>query len=94
MHSLDVIFLLNPEANWVDKEDDEANINWVRDFISDMEEFSDGSRYLNFAGFQEEGAEMMKSSFGTHYHRLAELKKKYDPTNLFSLNQNIKPANT
>lgn len=84
-------FLLNPEANWEHAEDDEVNINWAREFIEDMQEFSDGSRYLNFAGLQEEGDEMMRKAFGPQYTRLMELKAKYDPNNLFSLNQNIKP---
>lgn len=85
-------FLLSPEANWEHPEDDEANITWLREFIADMEEFSDGSRYLNFPGFQEEGDEMMRKSFGNKYERLQALKQKYDPTNFFSLNQNIKPV--
>ena len=55
---------------------------------------SDGSRYLNFPGFQEEGDEMIRQSFGDKYSRLAALKQKYDPTNFFSLNQNVKPANS
>lgn len=84
-------FLLNPEANWVEPEDDEANVQWVRSFLDDMEPFSDGSRYLNFAGFQEEGNEMMQSAFGPQYQKLAALKRKYDPTNLFRLNQNVRP---
>lgn len=87
-----VAFVLNPEANWHDPPDNEANVTWVREFINDMQEFSDGGRYLNFAGFQEEGDDMMRKAFGSHYVRLAALKKKYDPTNLFSLNQNIKPG--
>ena len=86
-------FLLNPEANWEEAEDDDANIEWVRTFIAKMAEFSDGSRYLNFAGFQEEGDAMMTDAFGPQYQRLAKLKHKYDPTNLFRLNQNIKPKN-
>jgi hypothetical protein len=85
-------FVLNPEANWEDPAGDEANITWVREFIQAMQEFSDGGRYLNFAGFQEEGDDMMRKAFGPQYARLAALKKKYDPTNLFSLNQNIKPG--
>lgn len=85
-------FLLSPEANWEDPEEDEANITWLREFIADMQEFSDGSRYLNFAGFQEEGDAMMRKAFGPQYERLVALKTKYDPTNVFSLNQNIKPA--
>jgi hypothetical protein len=84
-------FLLSPEANWEDAADDAANLAWLRDFIADMQPFSDGSRYLNFPGFQEEGDEMMRKSFGPQYQKLAALKAKYDPTNFFSLNQNIKP---
>lgn len=85
-------FLLSPEANWEHPEDDEANITWLREFIADMEEFSDGSRYLNFPGFQEEGDQMMRAAFADKYERLQALKDKYDPTNFFSLNQNIKPS--
>jgi FAD/FMN-containing dehydrogenase len=77
---------------WEHPEDDEANLTWLRDFIADMQEFSDGSRYLSFAGFQEEGDEMMQKAFGAQYERLVALKNKYDPTNFFSLNQNVKPA--
>ncbi len=84
-------FLLNPEANWIDIHDDTANIAWVREFIAAMQPFSDGSRYLNFAGFQEEGDAMMQKAFGPHYARLVALKRRYDPDNVFSLNQNIKP---
>ncbi len=84
-------FLLNPEANWKEPEQDETNIRWAREFVEDMQEFSDGSRYLNFAGFQEEGDAMMRAAFGSSYERLAKLKEKYDPTNFFRLNQNIKP---
>lgn len=85
-------FLLSPEANWENPEDDEANITWLRELIEDMQEFSDGSRYLNFPGFQEEGNEMMQKAFGPQYKRLVALKNKYDPTNLFSMNQNVKPT--
>lgn len=84
-------FLLSPEANWIEKADDDANINWLRTFIDDMAPFSDGSRYLNFPGFQEEGDEMMQKAFGPQYAKLALLKQKFDPDNVFRLNQNIKP---
>jgi FAD/FMN-containing dehydrogenase len=90
-HGRQVAFLLSPEANWEKMEDDEANVAWLRGLIADMEAFSDGGRYLNFAGFQEEGEEMMRASFGPQYRRLAQLKQKYDPDNLFRLNQNVQP---
>lgn len=83
-------FLLNIEANWPDPQDDEANLAWVRTFIEEMRPFSDGSAYLNFGGFQEEGEAMMRSVYGAKYTRLSALKQKYDPQNLFRLNANIK----
>jgi FAD/FMN-containing dehydrogenase len=85
----DVTFLINPEANWKDPNDDEANIAWVRNFLEALQPHSEGIKYLNFAGFQEEGQAMMKNAFGDKYERLVALKKQYDPTNLFRLNQNI-----
>jgi FAD/FMN-containing dehydrogenase len=91
-HGRQATFLLSPEANWEHPEDDQANIAWLREFIADMQAFSDGSRYLNFPGFQEEGDEMIRQSFGPQYQRLVALKNKYDPTNLFRLSQNIKPS--
>jgi FAD/FMN-containing dehydrogenase len=85
-------FLLNVEANWDKPADDTANIAWARDLIADLEPFSDGSRYLNFAGFQEEGEAMVRDAFGPQHRRLAALKRRYDPQNLFRFNQNIAPA--
>jgi FAD/FMN-containing dehydrogenase len=91
-HGREVAFLLSPEANWDDPADDAANIGWLRRFLADMEPFSDGGRYLNFGGFQEEGSAMVRAAYGPQYARLAALKAQYDPTNLFRLNQNIAPA--
>jgi hypothetical protein len=91
-HGRHVNFLINVEANWENPEEDAANLNWGRTTLAALRPFSDGSRYLNFAGFQEEGDAMMQDAFANKYQRLAELKAQYDPTNLFRLNQNIKPA--
>ncbi|MHC3439111.1 FAD-binding oxidoreductase [Natrialbaceae archaeon A-gly3] len=88
----DAPFLFNVEANWEDPEQDEANVVWVRDCLEDMSQFSDGSVYLNFPGFLEDTDELMETTFGPVYERLAAVKAEYDPTNLFSLNQNVKPA--
>ena len=88
----DATFLLSPSSHWVDPAEDARNVQWARAFVAAMEPYSDGSRYLNFAGLQEEGEAMMRASFGPHYDRLLALKRRYDPTNLFRLNQNIDPA--
>lgn len=85
-------YLLGVEANWNDSENDDTNVAWVRDCLADMRQFSDGSVYLNFPGFMEEGDEMMQTTFGSAYERLVALKDEYDPTNLFQLNQNIRPT--
>jgi hypothetical protein len=85
-------YLLGGEANWVEPQDDEANLKWLRETIADLAEFSDGSLYLNFPGFQEEGDQLMRRASGPQYARLAALKEKYDPANLFRFNQNVKPA--
>ena len=55
-----------------------------------VEPFSSGSHLLNFQS--EAGDEVIRAAFGDNYDRLAEVKRKYDPTNFFSLNQNIRAA--
>src|SRR5918994_360679 len=78
--------------NWEDTQDDEANIAWARECVADMRRFSGGGAYLNFAGFFEEGDRLIREAFGENHKRLVELKNKYDPTNLFRLNQNTRPT--
>jgi FAD/FMN-containing dehydrogenase len=85
--------LLGIEANWErEPEEDEANIAWARACYSGMRRFSDGGVYLNFPGFLEEGEGLMRDAYGENYERLIEIKDKYDPANLFRLNQNIQPT--
>jgi FAD/FMN-containing dehydrogenase len=84
--------LIAPEANWEHAADDEANIAWARDCIAQMQRFSDGGTYLNFPGFLEEGERMLRGAYGDNYERLVALKDRYDPTNLFRINQNIPPT--
>ena len=56
-----------------------------------MKDLTKGGTYLNFPGFAEEGEDLVKSTYGTHYDRLRTVKAKYDPGNLFRGNFNIKP---
>jgi FAD/FMN-containing dehydrogenase len=67
-------------------------MGWTRDFLNALEPLSIEGSYLNFAGFQEEGQAMMKAAYGGQYQRLVALKRHYDPTNLFRLNQNIETS--
>ncbi len=92
LHGRGAACLINPEANWVDAADDAANVQWVRDFVAAMRPWSDGGRYLNFAGFYEEGDALVRDAFGPQYARLAQVKARYDPHNVFRLNANIQPA--
>ncbi|WP_440766751.1 FAD-binding oxidoreductase [Natronorubrum sp. DTA7] len=85
-------FLLGVEANWERPEADDANLEWVRDCLDDMRQFSDGTVYLNFPGFFEEGDAMMETAFGPAYERLVALKDEYDPTNVFGRNRNVAPS--
>ena len=87
-------YLLGVEANWEedDPDVDAANVEWVRDCLDDMRAFSDGTVYLNFPGFLGEDRGMVRRTFGDDYERLVAVKNEYDPTNLFRLNQNVKPT--
>jgi hypothetical protein len=74
--------------------DTESISGWARDFWNAMQPYSTGGVYVNYLGDEtEEGTDRIKAAYGPgKYQRLSALKKKYDPTNLFRLNQNIKPA--
>ncbi len=55
-----------------------------------MQPFFESGVYVNNLG--EEGEDRVKEAYGEHYEQLVALKDKYDPTNLFRLNQNIRPT--
>jgi FAD/FMN-containing dehydrogenase len=77
-------------AVWTDVADTDANVRWTREFWEAMRPFLAEAAYVNYLGeVSEEGA---RAAYGGKYERLARLKDKYDPTNFFRLNQNIKPA--
>jgi FAD/FMN-containing dehydrogenase len=77
-------------AQWTDAAEAETHTAWARAFSDALKPHSSGGWLLNFVG--EESPDTIRAAFGSNYARLAELKKKYDPTNFFSLNQNVKPA--
>jgi FAD/FMN-containing dehydrogenase len=82
-------FMVTFEANWEDPADDDANVEWAREGFAAFEALSvTGGRYGNFPGFAEDPAHLL---FGDNYDRLVEVKTRYDPENLFHLNQNIAP---
>jgi FAD/FMN-containing dehydrogenase len=75
---------------WTDPADTEANIQWTRDLWQSMKPYLADAVYVNYLGeVTEEG---VRTAYGDKYERLAALKAKYDPTNFFRMNQNIKPS--
>ena len=76
-------------SQWRDSADSEKNVNWTREFWDAMQPFVERSVYVNNLG--EEGEERVRAAYGPNYERLVALKNKYDQTNFFRLNQNIKP---
>jgi FAD/FMN-containing dehydrogenase len=86
-------YLLGIDAIWDDPKDNDEVIAYCRNFLAAMEAYSPGAGlYVNFSGLGEEGDALVKSAYGKNYDRLVALKNKYDPSNLFRLNQNIKPS--
>ncbi len=75
---------------WTDPSDSEKNVKWTRGIWEAMQPFVEQSVYVNNLG--EEGDERVRAAYGPNYERLAALKNKYDPTNFFRLNQNIRPT--
>ncbi len=63
---------------------------WARTYWDALHPYSAGGAYVNF--MMEEGEERIKATYGYNYDRLVAIKNKYDPTNLFRVNQNIKPT--
>jgi FAD/FMN-containing dehydrogenase len=85
-------YMLSIDGIWSRSADDDANIAWVRNFWGDMQRHSTGRIYLNFPGHGED-SNLARDTFGAQaYARLQDIKRKYDPTNLFRMNQNIPPA--
>ncbi|MEW5976831.1 MAG: FAD-binding oxidoreductase [Acidobacteriota bacterium] len=76
---------------WSDAKDTSRNITWTRDFFEAMRPFSAPGAYLNYMG-GDEGDNGLKTAYGAKLARLRALKAKFDPTNLFRMNQNITPA--
>ncbi len=88
----DAPFMLSIDTAWTDPADGDRAIAWTRDFWEEMRQDGKGGIYLNFVGSGEDTEAMMRASFGdANYERLVEVKSKYDPTNMFRLNQNIRP---
>ena len=86
----DAAWVLNITASWEKAENDTANIEWARAAWRDLRRFSTGGTYVNFLT-EEEGDDRVHAAYGNNYERLVEVKSKWDPANLFTMNKNIAP---
>jgi FAD/FMN-containing dehydrogenase len=82
---------VHPFGLWQDVNDDARGRQWAHDVKADMQPWATGAVYLNFIG--DEGEDRVVAGFGAdNYRKLARIKAKYDPGNVFHINHNIRPA--
>jgi FAD/FMN-containing dehydrogenase len=86
----DAKFVLNVHGRWDKAEDDRRCIAWTREFFYAAAPYASSGVYVNF--LTQDEADRIPAAYGANYARLARIKRKYDPTNVFRLNQNIEPA--
>jgi FAD/FMN-containing dehydrogenase len=86
----DVAYVLNIHTRWRDPADDAACVAWARTLFDACKPFATGAVYVNF--MPEEEADRVPSAYLGNAERLTTIKAKYDPHNLFRVNQNIRPT--
>jgi len=86
----DASFIMNVHGRWETEAEDRGCVTWCRSMFDAMTPFATGGVYVNFMTEEEE--DRVRDAYGDSYDRLAVLKGKYDPTNMFRFNQNIQPA--
>jgi FAD/FMN-containing dehydrogenase len=85
----DTQFVMNVHGRWDEAADDETCIAWAREFFEASAPYASAGAYVNF--MTEEEGDRVAAAYGSNYDRLVQIKNKYDPENVFHLNQNIKP---
>jgi FAD/FMN-containing dehydrogenase len=85
----DAKFVLNVHGRWDDVAHDEMGIAWAREFFQASAPYASAGVYVNFMTAEE--GDRVTAAYGSNYDRLIQIKKRYDPENVFHLNQNIKP---
>jgi FAD/FMN-containing dehydrogenase len=78
-------------AQWADPADTQTNVAWAQALMQQLRPHLSERRYMNYMSADDAG--FVREAYGPNYHRLVELKRRYDPTNMFRLNQNIDPKN-
>jgi FAD/FMN-containing dehydrogenase len=87
----DARYVLNIAGSWEQAADDRANIDWAREAWNELKAFSTGGTYVNFLS-EGEGPERIEAALGPGLRRLAEIKARWDPRNVFRTNRNVPPA--
>ena len=85
----DANFSMVVVSAWEDPADDEANIEWVRQYSAAIAPHSEPGGYINFMAADDD--DRVPANYGDNYARLVDVKRRYDPDNLFRVNQNIQP---
>ncbi|MGP3790899.1 FAD-binding oxidoreductase [Pseudomonas sp. B392_1p] len=88
--SRDANYVMNVHGRWESADEDARGIAWAREFFAKAQPFASGGAYINF--LTQDETDRIAFAYGDTYNRLVELKQKYDPTNFFRMNQNIRPA--
>jgi FAD/FMN-containing dehydrogenase len=83
-------YVFNIQSSWTNAAETGRHVQWTREFWSAMRLFGTGGVYSNFLT-ADEGADRTRAAYGASWDRLAALKARYDPSNLFRANQNIQP---
>ena len=87
----DVLFILNVHTRWQTAAEDKACIAWARELFDAAGKNATGGVYVNFMP-EDEAQRVKAGAYGANYEKLARIKGKYDPDNLFQMNHNIAPA--
>jgi FAD/FMN-containing dehydrogenase len=85
-------WMLSVDGNWTEPQDADRVISWTRDFIEAAARLPGaGGAYLNFSSDAPTDSAVVGAQFGANLERLTEVKRKYDPSNMFRVNNNIRP---
>jgi hypothetical protein len=81
-------FVMNVHTRWQERSEDKQCIAWAQEFYAATRPHAMGTTYVNFLSEDDEN---LAATYGPNYARLAEVKAKFDPNNVFRVNQNIQP---
>ena len=91
MGNRDARWVINIAAAWDKADEDARHIEWARAAWRELKAFSTGGVYVNFLT-EDEGEDRTRAAYGKNLEKLASVKAKWDPDNLFNANKNIAPA--